>query len=243
MGLALVTGATGGIGRAIARRLAADGWRTALQGNSRFSEAEALAAELRAAGCCARAYAGDLADPGSVSSLLETVRREQGQPSLLVYGAGVSFWGLVQDTSPEDWDRLFAVNTRSAFLCARGVLPGMLSAGSGCIVFISSMWGVLGASCEAAYSASKAALHGFTQALAREVGPSGIRVNCIAPGVVDTDMMASFSPEDKAALVERTPLCRLGAPEDVAAAVAFLAGNEASFITGQILSVDGGFLL
>lgn len=242
-GLALVTGASGGIGGAIARRLAAEGWQMAVQGNTHFPAAEALAAEIRASGHVARAYAGDLAAPDAVPALLEAVRREQGRISLLVYAAGVSLWGLAQDTSPQAWDRLFSVNTRSAFLCARGVLPDMISARSGGILFVSSMWGVAGASCEAAYSASKAALIGLARSLAKEVGPSGVRVNCLAPGVIDTAMMAGFSPADKEALAEQAPLCRLGSPEDVAAAAAFLAGEDASFITGQVLSVDGGFLL
>ncbi|WP_288283919.1 SDR family oxidoreductase, partial [uncultured Anaerotruncus sp.] len=142
----------------------------------------------------------------------------------------------------DDWDEMIATNINGLLYCTRCVLPGMLRRHSGRIVNISSIWGISGASCEVHYSASKAAVIGFTRALAQEVGPSGVTVNCVAPGVIDTEMNANLSPETLAALCGETPLCRIGSPEEVADAVVFLCGGKARFITGQVLKVDGGFL-
>ena len=142
-----------------------------------------------------------------------------------------------------EWDEMMAVHVRGAFLCCKAALPHMIRQKWGRIINISSMWGQVGASCEVPYSAAKAALIGMTKALAKEEGPSGVTVNCIAPGAVDTEMMAGFSAQDKAALCEETPLCRLGTPQDIAAAVAFLASEQAGFVTGQVLGVNGGFVV
>ena len=157
--------------------------------------------------------------------------------------AGVALIRLFTDTDETSWDRLFDVNVKGAYHCLQAVLPGMISRQEGAVVNISSMWGEVGASCEAAYAASKAALIGLTKALAKELGPSGIRVNCVTPGTIDTEMNAELDEETRAALAEETPLCRLGEAEDVAKAVLFLAGEQASFITGQVLGVSGGYVI
>ena len=161
----------------------------------------------------------------------------------LICNAGTAYTGLFQDMTVDEWDDLFALHSRGAFLATRAFLPGMLSRREGSILYISSMWGQVGASCEVAYSACKAALIGMTKALAKECGPSHVRVNCIAPGVIETDMLSGYSKEDLAALADETPLQRLGNPRDVARAALFLSGREADFITGQVLGVNGGFVV
>lgn len=160
----------------------------------------------------------------------------------LVLNAGVSHTGLLCDMTDEQWHAVMDVNVSGMFYLCRALVPGMVSRREGAIVTVSSMWGRVGASCEVAYSASKAAIIGMTRALAKELGPSAVRVNCVAPGVIDTAMMAEHSEETKAILAEETPLGRLGTPQDVAKACAFLLGEEAAFITGQVLGVDGGYL-
>lgn len=234
--VALVTGASRGIGAAIARVLAREGWTVAVHYQTGRAEAEALAAELGGCAVCA-----DVSDSGQVAAMEEAVRRELGPISLLINNAGIAQQKLFTDLTDADWDRMFAVDVRGVFLCCRAVLPEMIRRKQGNIVNISSVWGVVGASCEVHYSAAKAAVIGLTKALAKEVAPSGIRVNCVAPGVIATGMNAAFSAETMDALQEETPLGRIGRPEDVAEAVAWLASERASFITGQILGVDGGF--
>ena len=159
---------------------------------------------------------------------------------VLVNNAGVSHVGLISEITPEQWDRLFAVNVKGIYNTVRAVLPAMLHRQSGAVVNVSSMWGQAGASCEAAYSATKGAVIALTQALARELGPSGIRVNAVSPGVIDTDMNAQLSGEDRAVLADDTPLGRLGRPEEAAEAILYLA--RAEFVTGQNLPVNGGYL-
>ena len=240
--IALVTGASGGIGSACAREIAQKGYTVLLHANRGLDAARSLADELCASGMDAHAIGCDLADSRAVTAMCEEILRLYHRVDALVLCAGVSYTGLLTGMTDEDWHRVMDVNVSGAFYLIRALAPGMISRSSGAIVTISSMWGRSGASCEAAYSASKAAIIGLTQALAKELGPSGVRVNCIAPGVIDTRMMDEHSEETKRQLAEETPLGRLGTGEDVARAAAFLLSSDASFITGQVLGVDGGYL-
>lgn len=238
---ALVTGASRGIGRAIAVALAREGWPVCVNFLERRDAAGELVRELRAGGRAAMAFRADVADPAAVAACVRAAEEELGPVELLVNNAGVSHQGLFQDTDDGTWDRILAVNLTGARNTARAVLPHMISVKRGCIVNISSMWGLRGASCETAYAAAKAGLVGLTRSLALELAPSGIRVNCVAPGCVETDMVRALGGETRRMLEEETPLGRLGRPEEIAEAVAFLASSRAAFITGQVLTADGGF--
>ena len=238
---ALVTGSSRGIGRAIAVELAREGWAVCVNYLEHREAAEDLVRLLRAEGWEAIAVRADVSDRDAVEAMVRTAQAELGPIELLVNNAGISYQGLFQDTSNEIWDRTLAVNLTGARNAAQAVLPHMLSEKRGCIVNISSMWGLRGASCEVAYACSKAAIIGLTRSLALELAPSGIRVNCVAPGCIETDMVRVLGEETRAMLVEETPLGRLGTPEDIAHAVAFFASEKASFLTGQVLTADGGF--
>lgn len=238
----LITGASGGIGQALAKAFANAGYAVCLQWHT-DNAAVALADELRAAGADAAAFQADVSDEASVLNLLDEVAAFAGHLDVLVNNAGITQQKLLTDTTAGDWHRMLGVHLDGAFYCCRGVLPAMIRRQSGAIVNISSMWGVTGGACEVAYSAAKAGLIGLTKALAKEVGPSGIRVNAIAPGVIDTPMNAAHDAATMAALADETPLGRLGTPAEVAAAAVFLASEQASFITGQVLGVDGGMAI
>lgn len=240
---ALVTGASRGIGRAVAAVLAREGWAVCVNYLERRDAAESLVRELRAQGRAAMAFQADIADRESADACVRAASEELGPVELLVNNAGISRQGLFQDLDDAAWDRLLAVNLTGPRNAVLAVLPHMLSEKRGCIVNISSMWGLRGASCEAAYAATKAGVIGLTRSLALELAPSGIRVNCVAPGCVETDMVRVLGEDTRRMLAEETPLGRLGRPEDVAEAVAFLASEKAAFITGQVLAADGGFVV
>lgn len=232
----LITGASGGIGRALAEAFAGAGYGVAMVCRSHPERARETAKKIGA-----QVYQCDVTQEAEVDALFTAAERDFGFLPVLINNAGISWRGLLTDMALADWERVFAVNSRGVFLCCRRALPAMVRRKHGAVVNISSMWGQQGASCEAAYSASKAAVIGLTQALAQEVGPSGIRVNCLCPGVIDTPMNSSLSPADLRALASDTPLQRIGSPGEVAQAALFLAENE--FVTGQTLGVNGGFLI
>ena len=238
----LITGASRGIGAAMARSFAKAGYAVAVNYNQSEHAAKELVKELAREGHVAACYQADVANSAQVLRMTDAVSRELGTVLVLVNNAGISATGLFTDLGDDGWRRLWEVNVSGAIYCSRAVLPGMVRRGEGVILNLSSMWGQVGGSCEVAYSATKAALIGMTQALAKEVGPSGVRVNCIAPGVIDTDMVQVLGPEVLHDLAEQTPLGRLGTPQDIANAVAFLVSEKASFITGQVLTVDGAFV-
>lgn len=241
--IALITGGSRGIGAACVRAFAEDGYAVAFLYNHSEAKAQSLVQTLRADGRDVSAYRCDLADPDQVKTVIADILRTYRRIDTLVNCAGIAHIGLFTDMTEDEWDHLFAVNVRSAFSVTRAVLPGMISTQKGSIVNVSSMWGEVGASCEVAYSATKAALIGMTKALAKEVGPSGVRVNCVTPGVIDTDMNASLTEDDRAALSDETPLGRIGEAAEVAKTILFLCSEGASFITGQIVGVSGGLVI
>lgn len=234
MKTALITGASRGIGAACARVLRRDGYDVIINYHHSQAQAVAIANELNCKAVCC-----DVADYGQVQAMFDEI----GSVDVLVCCAGISRTGLFSDVTPEEWRELFAVNVDGTYNCIREALPHMIHEKSGSIVTVSSIWGLTGASCEVAYSATKSAVIGLTKALAKELGPSGITVNCVAPGVIDTDMNKNLSAADMAALADETPLGVIGTPSDVAETVAFLVSPKAKFITGQIISPNGGFLI
>lgn len=236
-----VTGSSRGIGRAIAERFAREGHRVVIHCRTRRAEADALCAALKAERLSAMVVQGDVSSEADVLRMAEEIRTHFGPVEILVNNAGLALGQqLLTDCSVEEFDRVFAVNVRGAFLCSRAVLPNMVQKQRGSIVNVSSMWGVTGGSCEVPYSASKAALIGMTRALAKEVAPSGIRVNCVAPGFVQTEMNAHLPADVVEDIRQDTPLMTLGTPEDIAATVRFLALEDSRFMTGQVLCCDGG---
>ena len=234
----LITGGSRGIGEALVKAFCEKGDSVVFLYKSQAERAEALAKETGAV-----ALQADVSDPLAVDKAVRDALERMGSLDVLVSNAGVAQIKLFTDLTDEDWEAVRGTNLDGAFYVARSVARQMVRQQSGKIIFIGSMWGKVGASCEVHYSATKAALRGMTLALAKELGPSHITVNCVEPGVIETEMNASLDDETKAALAEETPLCRMGQPNEVADAVCFLASDRASFITGQILGVDGGFAI
>ena len=230
MKTALITGSSRGIGRAVARELAHQGWSVGINYLTREDKARELVEELRADGCSAAAFQADVADGAAVAEMVRKLGETFSPVELVVNNAGVAGQSLFQDITDEMWNRYLAVNLGGARNTIKAVLPHMIS-------------GQRGASCEVAYACTKAGIIALTRSLAMELAPSGIRVNCVAPGVINTDMVQVLGQETLDELVKETPLGRLGTPEDIAYAVAFFASERAGFITGQVLTADGGFIV
>lgn len=239
----LITGGAGGIGAALCREFAASGYKVAINYFQSADAAKVLSEEIVLKGGVAKAYKADISSSAEVSKMVVDIMEDLGHIDVVINNAAVAYQGLITDTTESMYSKIMDVNVKGAFNTTKAVLPGMIHRKNGVIINVSSMWGQVGASCEVVYSTSKAALIGFTKSLAKEVGPSGIRVNCIAPGVVDTPMNSRHSEETMKELSDETPLERLGRPEDIAKAALFLASENASFITGQILGVNGGFII
>ena len=237
-GLVLFTGGSRGMGAAAARRFAAGGDKVVINYCRSQERAEALAAEIGG-----WAVEADVSDPEQVRNMVDNVLDKFCQLDILICNAGIAQQKLFGDLTDQDWRRMFAVNVDGMFYTIRAALPHFIHRKQGRILTLSSMWGQVGGSCEVAYSAAKAAVIGMTKALAKELGPSGITVNCVAPGVIDTEMNANLGPEDLAALAEETPMGVIGRPEDVAEALWYLASPGAKFVTGQVLAPNGGLIV
>ncbi len=229
----LITGGSRGIGASCVRTFAAAGDRVYF-----FYRSDDVAAQTLAKETGAVALKCDVADKNAVAKTFESLPTFD----ILVNNAGICGFSLFQDISEEDWDQMIQTHLGGTFRCTKAVLPGMISQKQGCIINISSMWGQVGASCEVHYSAAKAGVIGLTKALAKEVGPSGIRVNCVAPGVIDTDMNHALTPDALSSLTDETPLGRIGTPEEIAQMVYWLTTDQSSFLTGQVLSPNGGIV-
>ena len=242
---ALITGVSGGIGKAIAKEFIDKGYFVIGQYNSNSEAIEQFVNELKDENKSDSFFAvkSDLTNATEINKMMDSVEKSFKSLSVLVNNAGVSLTKLITDTTEDEWDNIFAVNLKSVYQITNRALKGMIDKKQGKIVNVSSMWGISGSSMEVAYSASKAGLIGYTKALAKEVGLSGINVNCVCPGVIDTKMNAHLSSDDILELKSQTPLNKIGKPSDVAKLVYFLASSDADFITGQIIACDGGFIL
>jgi len=239
----LITGASRGIGRAIAKAFARDGYAVAINFNKSLEAAKVLEEEIVSNSGVAKIFQADVSDASQVEQMHRKVVETMGDVDVLVNNAGIApKQGLFTDFSEVDMKTVFETDIFGMMNCARVIIPGMVRKKYGKIINISSVWGICGGSCEVLYSSAKAAVNGFTKSLAKELAPSGINVNCVAPGFIDTDMNAHLTDEDKVAFCEDVPLGRIGKAEEVAESVLFLASDSASYITGQVLSVDGGMV-
>lgn len=243
MKTAIVTGGAKGIGAAAVKKLCENGFSVAINYLSSEEKAKALSSDLVSSGYDAFPVKADVADASQVKAMFERVMRRNGRIDVLVNNAGIAKQQLFDTVSDEEWQEMLSCDLTGAFNCCREAVSFMLKAKYGRIINVSSMWGQVGASCEVSYSAAKAGVIGLTKALAKEVGLSGITVNCVSPGAIQTDMMAHFSESDVCALCEEIPLGRLGTPEEVAELIAFLASDKAAYITGQTVGVNGGMVV
>lgn len=235
----LITGGTKGIGKAIALEFLKLGYEVVINYHEDEQTALATQEEFNMQGFCPILMRADVSDINEVREMFKEFFGIYDRLDVLVNNAGISLIRVIQETSPSDWDRIFAVNVKGVYNCSRAVADKMIGAGGGSIINISSIWGEVGASCEVAYSASKGAVIAFTKALSKELAPSNVRVNCVSPGVIDTQMNSHLTGEELEELISAIPAGRIGYPEDVAKACAYLA--EADYVTGEILSVGGGF--
>ena len=237
----LVTGSSRGIGRACAIAFAKAGYHVFINCRQNIALLHSLQDEILSCGGTCTLLPGDVGDPSQVKSMFCQIEKETGGIDILVNNAGIAWFGLLTDMTDEDWSSLLQTNLSSVFYCCRAAIPHMVSVKCGRINNISSMWGTAGASCEAAYSATKSGIHGLTKALAKELAPSNIQVNAIACGVIDTEMNARLNEEERAALAEEIPSGRFSSPEEVAELVLLLCSSP-SYMTGQIIGMDGGFI-
>ena len=242
MKTSVITGSSQGIGRQIALEFARNNYNVVINYNESKNEAFELVEKIKKSGGTSIAVQADVSKFQEAQKLIDLSLNEFGKIDVLVNNAGISLQKIFQDVSEAEWKNLFAVNVGSVFNCCSCVLKDMISRKSGKIINISSIWGMVGASMEVHYSASKAAVIGFTKALAKELGPSGINVNCVSPGVIDTKMN-NFDQETLAELKNETPLGKIGTALDIAKTVLFLASSDADFITGQVISPNGGFVI
>jgi len=240
---ALITGASRGIGKAIAELFAENGYNVVINYRSSDAKAHELYNKLTRNNRSAMLIKADVSVREQVDEMYAEIKQAYGGVDVLINNAGIAEQKLFTDVSEEDWDNMFDINVKGMFNCTQAVLNDMISNKYGKIINISSIWGLVGASCEVAYASSKAAVIGFTKSLAKELGPSNICVNCIAPGIIDTDMNASLDDNAIKELKEQTPLIRLGSPEDIANLALYLASDKSNFITGQIISPNGGFVI
>ena len=238
----LITGASRGIGKATAQLFASKGYQVAVNYHQSAQEAHQLVEELSPL-CPTLAIKADVSDRSQVDAMVKEVHNQLGPIDVLINNAGIAKQALFTDFTLEQWQRMFDVNVTGMFHCCQAVLPGMIHQKAGKIINLSSVWGITGASCEVPYSATKAAVIGMTKALAKELGPSGIQVNCVAPGVIDTDMNGMLDDNTIQCLKEETPLGTIGTPEDIAQTIFFLVSDNAKFITGQVISPNGGFVI
>lgn len=243
MRTAIVTGASRGIGAAASLELSALGYAVAVNFKDNAEKAFETVSKIRALGGVAEAFKADVSEPDEVRLLFQSSEEALGRTEILVNNAGISKIALLQDMGDDEISELLRVDLLGTILCSREAAKLMIPRKSGLIINIASMWGEVGASCETVYSACKAGVIGFTKALAKELGPSGIRVNCVSPGVIRTDMNSALDAETLGSLESDTPLLRLGTPKDVAKAIAFFAREDSSFITGQVLPVNGGIIV
>ena len=240
--VALITGGSRGIGAAASKELARLGFTVAINYISHEKDAKDVLDYILALGGYGKCFQADISDLGDVERLFCEVEHELGSVDVLINNAGIAHIGLLQDMTNEEIKHMTDVNLLGPIYCSKRAIPNMIHKKSGVIINVASMWGEVGASCESVYSACKAGVIGLTKALAKELGPSGIRVNCVSPGVIRTQMNSELSEEDMRQLCDETPLLRIGTPEDVGRTIAFLSGENASFITGQIVSVNGGII-
>lgn len=238
-----VTGASGGIGSEIARVFAENGWNVAMMYNNSEREALELENEIKNKGVKTFCKKCDVASVTEVNEFFAEAEKELGFISALVNNAGVALQKLFTDVTEEEAEKIFDINVKGVFNCTKAVLPAMIREKYGKVVNISSMWGICGASCEVHYSSSKAAIIGFSKALAKEVGPSSVNVNCVCPGVIDTKMNRNLDEDAMSMLRDEIPLMKIGTPRDVAETVYFLCSDKSAYITGQIISVDGGMVI